>query len=203
MAADQHYKNLLDQLEKMKQHAQADIHTKKSDSNFTNANDLTLDEETELKHGADPSTPLQKYIEYAEALDNIKTRKRNGKILKWKIKNKKQDVKMRRKYASKAYGFVFMWSCFLFLIVFAVGYGDLQLQFKDFKWNSHFKINDTVLIALISGVTVNIVAVFVIVIRNLFPVSKSDLDEMEKLAKKSEGDPPQSKVKEEKSPEEK
>ena len=183
----------------MEQHAQADIDTKKGDAAFTKANDLTLDEETELKSGAEPSTYLQKYIEYAEALDKIKTRKRNGKILKWKIKNQKQDVKMRRKYASKAYGFVFMWSCFLFLVVFAVGYGDLQLQFEDFKWNSHFKINDTVLIALISGVTVNIVAVFVIVIRNLFPVSKVDLEEMDKLAKKGEDAVSQLKAKEEKS----
>lgn len=185
MTTDPHYKKINSQLEQMKINAQADIDTKKNDKTFTKANDLTLEEETELKDNEDPSTYLKKYTEYAEALDNIKTRKRNGKILKWKIKSQKQDVKMRRKYASKAYSFVFMWSCFLFLVVFFVGFGDVKIEANDFKLHSSFKISDTTLIALISGVTVNIVAVFVIVIRNLFPISRIDIDEMEKLAKKN------------------
>ncbi|NIF02112.1 hypothetical protein F3J38_18940 [Pantoea sp. Acro-805] len=186
MAENSHLNKLNEQLEQIKLLAQAEIESKINDENFTKENDYTLEEETTFKENEDPSTYLKKYIEYAEALDNIKTRRKNGKILKWKIKNQKQDVKMRRRYASKAYKFVFMWSCFLFLTILFVGFGDLQIEANDFKWHSKFTISDPVLIALISGVTVNIVAVFVIVIRNLFPVTKVDLEEMEKLAKKSD-----------------
>ena len=163
----------LKDLEKL---AQIDVDNKKDNKSFTEANDLTLDEETDLQNNSNPSTYLQKYVEYSEAIDNEKTRKRNGKILKWKIRNNKQDVKMRRRYASKAYNFVFLWSCFLFITIILSGYKDIKISSPNLNITSKFELNDSVLIALISGVTVNIVAVFVIVIRNLFPNAKSDGD---------------------------
>ncbi|EBW9463220.1 hypothetical protein CB413_25895, partial [Salmonella enterica subsp. enterica serovar Panama] len=45
---------------------------------------------------------------------------------------------------------------------------DVHIFFLEFKAHD-FDLSDKVLITLISGVTVNIVAVFVVVIRNLFP----------------------------------
>jgi len=129
----------LKDLEKL---AQIDVDNKKDNKSFTEANDLTLDEETDLQNNSNPSTYLQKYVEYSEAIDNEKTRKRNGKILKWKIRNNKQDVKMRRRYASKAYNFVFLWSCFLFITIILSGYKDIKISSPNLNITSKFELND-------------------------------------------------------------
>ncbi|MEG2273228.1 MAG: hypothetical protein RSC05_13255 [Acinetobacter sp.] len=81
-----------------------------------------------------------------------------------------QLIVMRETYASKAYRFVWLWSIALIVILVLQGSDAPSVKLFSLQFNAHtFNLSDKVLIALISGVTVNIVAVFVVVIRNLFP----------------------------------
>jgi hypothetical protein len=88
------------------------------------------------------------------------------------LKNDMQEqlLDMRETYALKAYRFVWIWSVFLILVIILQGSKapDVKLFFFEFKAHD-FSLDSKVVIALISGVTVNIVAVFVVVIKNLFP----------------------------------
>jgi cation transport ATPase len=81
-----------------------------------------------------------------------------------------QLLDMRVEYARKAYRFVWLWSVALIVTLMLQGSKNptLKLWFLEIK-AAEFNLDSSVLIALISGVTVNIVAVFVVVIRNLFP----------------------------------
>ncbi|EBS2694798.1 hypothetical protein ZQ65_15210 [Salmonella enterica subsp. enterica serovar Newport] len=101
----------------------------------------------------------------AIAVQHIDTRARE-------LENDRQEqlLDMRETYARKAYRFVWLWSVALIIILILQGSNapDVHIFFLEFKAHD-FDLSDKVLITLISGVTVNIVAVFVVVIRNLFP----------------------------------
>lgn len=101
----------------------------------------------------------------AGAVQQIDTRARE-------LENERQEqlLDMREMYARKAYRFVWLWSVALIIILVLQGSDapDVRIFFLEFKAHE-FHLDNSVLIALISGVTVNIVAVFVVVMRNLFP----------------------------------
>ena len=99
------------------------------------------------------------------AVDEIDTRSKN-------LENdrKEQFIEMRETYASKAYHFVWLWSIALISIIILDGSKVPTLKIWFLEIDAHdFKLDPKIMIALISGVTVNIVAVFIVVIRNLFP----------------------------------
>ncbi|NKI74516.1 hypothetical protein Dpoa2040_001785 [Dickeya sp. CFBP 2040] len=91
-------------------------------------------------------------------------------LLHGKVKLQQQQLDMRQAYALKAYRFVWLWSIALIVILLLQGssYPTFRLLFIQFDAHD-FKLDKEIVIALISGVTINIVAVFVVVIRNLFP----------------------------------
>uniref|UniRef100_UPI001C37C59A hypothetical protein n=1 Tax=Serratia marcescens TaxID=615 RepID=UPI001C37C59A len=66
--------------------------------------------------------------------------------------------------------FVWLWSIALIVIIVLQGSKSpsVHLFFFEFK-ATEFNLDPKIIVALISGVTINIVAVFVVVIRNLFP----------------------------------
>lgn len=104
------------------------------------------------------------------AASNSRIRDSEARIMAVKVKHHEQNLDMRAKYASKAYRFVWLWSVALIVIIILQGSSAPTLKILFINFNAHnFKLDNNVLIALISGVTVNIVAVFVVVIRNLFP----------------------------------
>lgn len=145
---------------------------------------IVLDEEAFYAQDADPNAPILAYKRYSFVIEEIKRKKREGQLVKWKIKRQKQDLKMRKYYASKAYRFVWLWSLFLFSIITLKGFSKIEIKYLDFDFSSSFIIEDKVTIALITGVTVNIVAVFLVVMRNLFPNHKVN----DKNKQKSEGE---------------
>lgn len=83
-----------------------------------------------------------------------------------------QLIDMRETYARKAYRFVWLWSITLIVILILEGSKapEVSVWFIKIK-SADFSLDPKVLIALITGVTVNIVAVFIVVMRNLFPSS--------------------------------
>jgi hypothetical protein len=101
--------------------------------------------------------------------EKISQWKLNAAIEKHKVQidGIRQDQDLRDKYASKAYGFVWLWSFILFLILILTGLKNF------FGFEITFELSDSVLIALISGVTINILAVFLAVMNNLFPKKAS------------------------------
>ncbi|AUT90752.1 TPA: hypothetical protein O4E20_002157 [Proteus mirabilis] len=114
-------------------------------------------------------------VKVQQALSDQKFDKLYRKSLKAKVKRQNQNIELRKLYASKAYRFVWMWSIVFFIIILLSGYKDIEIIGTDLKIKSTFEMNDKVLIALITGVTINIVAVFVIVIKNLFPNNEEEI----------------------------
>ncbi len=103
--------------------------------------------------------------ELTTAVECIDTRSRD-------LKNDMQEqlLSMREIYALKAHRFVWLWSVALIVILVLQGSDAPSVHIFFFEFKAHkFHLDNSVLIALISGVTVNIVAVFVVVMRNLFP----------------------------------
>ncbi|EOC4971475.1 hypothetical protein ACI4V9_005034 [Klebsiella aerogenes] len=130
---------------------------------------LSAQEEKNYEEQASTEAESLAEIKKAQALSDAKFSKLKRRLLKGQLRRQNQNTRMRRLYASKAYRFVWMWSLFFFFILFLSGFKHLTIESSDFKLVSEFSLDPTVLIALITGVTVNIVAVFIIVMRNLFP----------------------------------
>lgn len=73
----------------------------------------------------------------------------------------KQDQALRDKYAAKAYKFVGAWSIVLAIL--------LVLDGIEIPGSVGFNLSENILLALIGGVTVNVLAVFLSVMNYLFP----------------------------------
>lgn len=101
----------------------------------------------------------------AAAVENIDTRARDLEHARTE-----QLLDMREVYARKAYRFVWLWSIALIVILILQGakYPQLKIWVLEFR-AVDFSLDSKIVIALITGVTVNIVAVFIVVMRNLFP----------------------------------
>lgn len=70
----------------------------------------------------------------------------------------KQKIYLRNEYANKVYVLVRNWSCVLICI----------LAFNAFEILG-FHLSDKVIISLIAGVTLHVVAVLIVIMKNLFP----------------------------------
>lgn len=71
----------------------------------------------------------------------------------------KQDLDERKKYAKKTYRLITSSLFFILFITCAHGFS---------HWST-FKISDNILLALIGGVTVNVLGTYFIILKNLFP----------------------------------
>ncbi len=80
----------------------------------------------------------------------------------------RHDMRLRAKYASRAFALA-GWAVWFWIIMFAaVGIGNAA--------SGRQILSDTALITLTTGATVNVVAVFVVVIRGLFPAKDAPPD---------------------------
>lgn len=156
--------------------------TDKNEGSEQESSPDSLSRQEEKNYEAQGSTEAESLAEIkkAQALSDEKFSKVRRRLLKGQLRRQKQNTRMRRIYASKAYRFVWMWSLFFFCILILSGFKHLTIESNDFKLTSEFTLDSSVLIALITGVTVNIVAVFIIVMRNLFP-SAAQEEKNEKL----------------------
>lgn len=143
-----------------------------SDTYSDETENLSKEEMDEYSRQEDLSAESIAEIKQAQAISNEKFEKLKRKILKNQVKFQTQEMEMRSEYASKAYRFVWLWSIVLVVLLLISGSKSPEINLLFIKIKaSEFSLEKEVLIALISGVTVNIVAVFVVVIRNLFPSS--------------------------------
>lgn len=159
-------------------------HSESGSSEEGGASDaLSTQEEETYEHETDQNAETLAEIKQAQALLDEKQNKIKRKLLKGRVVLQKQDTLMRREYASKAYWFVWLWSIALIVIILLQGSTSPRIKILFIEFYPHdFNLEPNVLIALISGVTVNIVAVFVVVIRNLFP-SDAKIDKEDKSTK--------------------
>ncbi len=82
---------------------------------------------------------------------------------KFDIRYKKAFLKNRRRYGFYTFGLVACWLITMLYVTVAQGLG--RLPWKDSK----FSLSEAVIIALITTTTINVLALLVIVLRNLFP----------------------------------
>ncbi|EOE6860019.1 hypothetical protein ACKS2O_002472 [Cronobacter dublinensis] len=112
-------------------------------------------------------TTVEQLIKAVERIDTRSSDLKNDHL--------EQLLEMRETYAKKAYRFVWLWSVTLIVILVLQGSKapEVKIWFLQMK-SADFNLDSKVLIALITGVTVNIVAVFIVVMRNLFPSDAKD-----------------------------
>ena len=84
----------------------------------------------------------------------------DNKQKKWELKGYKQNYKLRKEFARYIRYIVFGWVLFIGAVLVWAGH---QL--------GGFRLSDSVLIALISGTSVNIIGLMWVVANNLFPNS--------------------------------
>lgn len=125
-----------------------------------------------FKELVDPSGELKELTDVREDFELKETLIRLER-LEHELKERKSHLDLREKYAPKAYAFVTNSVNFLFAILLLTGFFNILFQGVGQVKNFQF-LSDTVLVALISGVTVNVLAVFLAVIRNLFPTIGKD-----------------------------
>ena len=77
------------------------------------------------------------------------------------VYDKVQNIKLRKKFAWALFWLTVGWLIAIYFAVFLVGFGGV--------WKFSFTLSDKVLIALITSTTINVLGLFTIVIRNLFP----------------------------------
>lgn len=110
-----------------------------------------LTRQLDAVHDEEPSTESELKLQDASF---------DSKQKKWELKRYKQNYKLRREFAKYIRYIVFGWILFIGLILVWAGnkIGD-------------FYLSDSVLIALISGTSVNIIGLMWVVAKNLFPNS--------------------------------
>jgi hypothetical protein len=76
-----------------------------------------------------------------------------------------QDIAERKKYAGRIFYLISLWLIGIFLILILQGFGS----------NSHwFALSEAVVIAAIGGTTINVIGIFIVVAKYLFPKRDSD-----------------------------
>lgn len=78
------------------------------------------------------------------------------------IADRQQNRIERKKYAKSVYRLIIGWLIGIFVLILLAGTGTTF-------GSAFFHLSDTVLLAMIGGTTVNVLGLFVIVMRHLFP----------------------------------
>lgn len=92
-----------------------------------------------------------------EELDSMKVSNK----LRWEeLENRKQDRAQRKRYANYIFGFLCIYMLLVFCILIMSGFCDIK-----------FELSDSVIIALITTTTANIIGIFVFVVKYLFKSS--------------------------------
>ena len=86
-------------------------------------------------------------------------RETENRLQKEKLKSQGQDRKQRKKFSFMIFYFLCAYLVTVFLILFLSGLGRLS-----------FELADGVLITLLSTTTVNMIGIFILVVKYLFPI---------------------------------
>jgi hypothetical protein len=78
-------------------------------------------------------------------------------LKKLEIKSKEQDISMRKEYANKTFSLVCLYMIFVFLLIILA------------CSTAVFNMSDNVLMVLLGTTTINVIGLFAIVMKNLFP----------------------------------
>ena len=79
------------------------------------------------------------------------------KLKELDVKNKAQEISMRKVYASIIFAFVFLYMIAVFVIIFMSGF------------NNSFDMDNSILITLLGTTTANVLGLFAIVVNYIFP----------------------------------
>ncbi|MDZ5641672.1 hypothetical protein [Enterobacter sp. A103] len=92
----------------------------------SSSDEMVQEEQDDYAAQAAPDPESLAEIKKAAALSDAKFSKLKRKLLKGQVRRQKQNNKMRKIYASKAYKFVWLWSIFFFLIFLLLATKTLQ-----------------------------------------------------------------------------
>ena len=97
---------------------------------------------------------------YSEEQKSLKARRKQD------IKDRKDARRQRRKYAHRIFVLCCSWVCAIFILLMFAGFG----SYAHFR----FYLSEPVILAAIGSTTVNIIGVFLIVVRFIFHDKKDD-----------------------------
>jgi hypothetical protein len=83
-----------------------------------------------------------------------------------------QDIKERKAYALKVYRLICVWLGVIAFPLFLQGCSETSIEVLGLSLQWRFSLSDQVLITLISGTTINILGIFIIVVKYLFHSNK-------------------------------
>lgn len=107
----------------------------------------------------------EKDLEYNAKSDEL-IRKQD--IHKLYVTNLIQTLKQRKKYANRVYVLIFAWLVSIFALVLIAGT-------SSFFGICKFSLSDNVLLAMIGSTTLNVIGIFIIVMKHLFPNINSNV----------------------------
>lgn len=80
------------------------------------------------------------------------------------LKSKHQDITERKKYTGRIFWLIVGWLIAVLVILLLQGFYKI--------WKVYFLLSDNVILALIGGTTANVLGIFIIVTKYLFPKTK-------------------------------
>lgn len=100
--------------------------------------------------------------------------------LRAELESFNQDIRQRRTFAPKLYLLTCCWLAAVLGVLFTQGFSDGRLHF--------FHLNDNVLIALLGTTTVNVVGLFYVVAKYLFPEKNTGVERRPEVKREAASD---------------
>ena len=133
--------------------------------------------------GAIPSPSVESSVEDASLDAQFKAKAEHYKeIRELEIANLKQDMEARREYADKLYRLIIWWLSGIGLLIVFQGFTfdfvflatpSVSSNFKDY-FPISFSLSDKVFIAILTGTTVNVLGLFLVVARYFYKSKEKD-----------------------------
>ncbi len=117
--------------------------------------------------GASEQEGRRRLAEEAESLAEAKQRVEIHVALRKERRQERQhkiDVRQRRDYANRLYCLAVAWLIAVLAVLTLAGFHGWHGMIR-----GKFYLSDSVLIAVVSGLTVNVLGIFITVVRHLFP----------------------------------
>lgn len=117
--------------------------------------------EAEETHGSqETEEDFQKRIKS----ERVKEMQLSNSLKAEELKSKEQDRQQRKEFADKIFSMLSLFLFFVCLILFFAGTKSVEV-----KPYPDFELSDNVLIALLTTASANVIGIFVVVVRYLFP----------------------------------
>jgi hypothetical protein len=112
------------------------------------------------------SETVESVVAYCRESDRVRPSLLDKQARRAQIISIKQDIEERKKYAGRIFSLLSLWLIGLFVLLLLQGF---------LSHLHYFSLPDAVLLATIGGTTLNVIGIFIVVARYLFPRRPEEL----------------------------